>query len=286
MGNWMASVPGILDAVGNVAGFFQGKSDNKKQREFAQRQFQFQMDAAKQGVQWRAADARAAGIHPLAALGMMPSSFSPVSMGQESTGAYLSNMGQDIGRAVGAYQSSAERRKQLAGAAHEAIIARKRDEVLFDQTVRANELDIQMKNSQLARLNSPGSPPPLESAAPGSVNVVPDRVTVGSVGEPARAPGMVTDFQLGPTASGGFAIIPSQDMKQRIEDMPSEWQWFLRNGITPPRQVYDTLNRLHPPPHGQRWQFDAMRGEFRLQGTGDPLANLYQFFFRPDLYRR
>ena len=42
-----------------------------------------QKEFAKNSIQWRAADARAAGLHPLAALGINPSSATPVHVGSD-----------------------------------------------------------------------------------------------------------------------------------------------------------------------------------------------------------
>lgn len=275
---------GIFDFVGDVVDTLAGAKQADKANDFAREQFKYQRDAARSQVQWRVEDAKKAGIHPLAALGIMPTSFSPTMM-EGGGGTNFGGMGQNIDRALGAYMDGPRRRKLEQLEAEETIRTRKREDVLFDQQVRANEIDIAVGASQLARLKAPGTAAPLD-AAPGSVDVVPDRVVVGSPGEPARAPGMVTDYQFAPTASGGFSIIPSQDMKNRIEDMPTEWQWFLRNGISPPRGVYDSLQRLHPAPRGMRWQFNATRGEFTLERRDSALGNLYRFWFRPDLHER
>lgn len=70
---------------------------------------------AQQGIQWRAADARAAGINPLAALGAQTASFSnnvgttltaPQNAG--GMGAGVAAAGQDISRAISATRSAEE----------------------------------------------------------------------------------------------------------------------------------------------------------------------------------
>lgn len=92
---------------------------NAEQLAFAKQQFQYQQDLAKQGVRWRVADAEAAGLHPLAALGVAGGQYSPVnaiteSPSQQSTNAggtfrAFSRMGQNIARAVAATQTAEER---------------------------------------------------------------------------------------------------------------------------------------------------------------------------------
>lgn len=51
-----------------------------KQRKAA---YKYQEKFAKHGVRWRVADAQAAGIHPLAALGMSPNQATPVTIGAD-----------------------------------------------------------------------------------------------------------------------------------------------------------------------------------------------------------
>lgn len=79
----------ILGAVGKGLDFFADKSAAKKQSNL-QKKF------AQKGIQWKVADAKAAGVHPLYALGANTVSYNPVSVG----GPDLASMGQDIGGAI------------------------------------------------------------------------------------------------------------------------------------------------------------------------------------------
>lgn len=84
----------------------QAAQNIEQQREFAQN-----------GIRWKVADAKAAGLHPLAALGAQTLSFSPVSVGVDSTDYMaqgMANLGQDISRAVAAHKSKSERAAELA----------------------------------------------------------------------------------------------------------------------------------------------------------------------------
>jgi len=90
------------------------EQDRALQREFAQ-----------SGVQWRVKDAQAAGIHPLAAIGMQGASYSPSPLqvgtfqgqaptvqpefGQDDSPRYLAAAGQDIGRAIQATRTAMDR---------------------------------------------------------------------------------------------------------------------------------------------------------------------------------
>lgn len=123
----LASAGSIASSVG---GFFGGGDQGLSrddQRYLAHQQVgmslrneQFQHDLAEHGISMRVKDAEAAGLHPLAALGMSPSNGSfgmsvPVSSGSGAGGFrdQMSNMGQDLSRAAAA-AAGRENRQALA----------------------------------------------------------------------------------------------------------------------------------------------------------------------------
>lgn len=73
-----------------------------------------QKEFAQHGIGWKVADAKAAGLHPLAALGAQTSSFSPLSLGGQSEAPKVdfSALGQDLSRAAKA-MSTQEQRKAV-----------------------------------------------------------------------------------------------------------------------------------------------------------------------------
>lgn len=93
MADWLGS---LLGAVGKVADFSFGKSQANKER-----------DRQDSAIQRRVADAKAAGIHPLYALG------ANVSSPSVTVGSDFGSMGQDIGRAVAATRTADDRLKSL-----------------------------------------------------------------------------------------------------------------------------------------------------------------------------
>lgn len=94
--------PTILSAVGGIV----GRNDEQKYRN---QDYAFQKEFAQHGIRWRVEDAEAAGLHPLYALGAQTPSYSP-SYVQGNSSAALSDMGQNISRAVGATQTVQERK--------------------------------------------------------------------------------------------------------------------------------------------------------------------------------
>lgn len=253
---FLAALP-LVDAALNFLG---ARSANNKAGDEARANRQLQMDTLHNQIQWRVEDAKKAGIHPLYALGATPYSYSPASTAFTATGSgdAFSQVGQNIERARIAGMSQRER----AEAAAQAIIRQKQESVIFNLQAENMALENDKLRSQIAQLNSPGTGPGVSTAAPGSVNINPDNVVVGSVGEPARSPGEVTDYSFQAQPGGRYGIVPSYDTKQRIEDMPSEWQWFLRNGLLPNDNVFRELERQHPSRAGHEWRYDPVMGSF------------------------
>jgi hypothetical protein len=112
---------------------------------------QLQSDLAYHGVERRVQDAKAAGINPLAALGMSSAPMASVVGGHPEAGAsQMGQAGQDLGRAVAAVADKESRTDQL-------------NERLLELKIKGAEADIthqQLLNSGLAkRLAQPGTPP-------------------------------------------------------------------------------------------------------------------------------
>lgn len=142
---------------------------------------------AKSGIQWRVADAKAAGISPLAALGAQTASFSnnvgatgvaPKSEASNSFGTGIASAGQDISRAIQATRSPEE----------QAVAIEK-----TRQDLESGQLDNELKKAQLGsavtRLRSaqvgPGIPQSMPSASvvvrnpDGSLSSGPSKTTEG-----------------------------------------------------------------------------------------------------------
>lgn len=81
----------LLGVAGSLIGGLFGKSE-------ADQQMKEQRKYAQNAIRWRAADARAAGIHPLAALGASSPNYTPVNSGLGSAiGDGLANLGNAVG---------------------------------------------------------------------------------------------------------------------------------------------------------------------------------------------
>lgn len=107
-----ASVGAILGGAGISAGAslvgsginaILGNQGMNFQREMWDKNYNAQKEFAQNSMQWRVKDARAAGLHPLAALGQMGSSYTPTSVYDSGAdvGSAVANAGTAIGNAMG-----------------------------------------------------------------------------------------------------------------------------------------------------------------------------------------
>lgn len=96
---------GLLGGLGSLIG---GYMQDQTQEQIAQENIQNQINFAQHGIQWKVADAKAAGINPLAALGASTNSFSNV-VGGQGMGKAVADAGQNLGRAAQAVMSPDDR---------------------------------------------------------------------------------------------------------------------------------------------------------------------------------
>lgn len=250
---------GIWSAIGSILGgpfgealgsgydsYSSEKSNYKNQKEFAQN-----------SISWRVADAKRAGIHPLAALGNMGVSYQPFAVG--------GGEGQDISRALMANMDANERRRMAEQEAARLALRDKMDAETHNLAMVRGNLENELLRSQIARANSAQlGPGGARNTPPGVVDSVPSRVVVGSVGEPSRQPGTLTDYQYTHTRDGGLVLSMSEQAKDRNEDdLIAQAGWHWRNNIVPQLNSRDWGYRednpplaQYPLPRNQVWRWD------------------------------
>lgn len=178
----------ILGAAGSLASSLLGSSQAKSQQDM-------QLKFAKKGIQWKVADATAAGLHPLAALGANTMSYQPIQVGAPDLGA----MGQDVGRAIEATQNGTERATGKVGL------------LQLERAGLENDLLRTQIASENARLRAQLGPPmPTDGGAgnliPGQGNsLIPSKVV---------PPQLTKGLNLGK----GFNVNPNFSDAQTIED--------------------------------------------------------------------
>lgn len=190
----------ILSAGASLLGGFlnRGQADktNEMQAQQAALNRQMQLDFAQNGIQWKVADAKAAGVHPLYALGASTHSYSPVSVGgvtDTSLGSAVAAAGQDLSRAAFA-GTPAKGRTDVATSAMQSL------------TIENASLQNDLLRSQIAKLNSSQVPPPV----------------------PALPDVPIKEDDMGkatPLAAGGARLSPDRRWSdgQTFEDRWGEW---------------------------------------------------------------
>ncbi|UOF79225.1 minor capsid protein [Microviridae sp.] len=247
----------IIGGIGNLAGAFM-------QNARANENIALQKKFAQNGIQWKVADAKKAGIHPLYALGAQTHSFAPV---QSFAGDSLAAAGQSFGRAVDAYRDRGERLDGFTKASQSLLLEKGK--------LENDLLKTQIASAQ-ATLNQAGTPPPAPAA--GGRYLIP--------GQGSTAGSLVTDQPLTRTKSApealhqepaaipevgfqrtktGYAVTPSNDAKQRMEDdLLSELAWAVRNRLLPMAGA----KYQDPPPYklppGKEWRWDVLRQEYQV----------------------
>lgn len=235
--------------IGAGASYLGGRKSDDSAEAAAKKNVKYQKQFAQQGIRWRVADAKAAGVSAEAALGASGAQFQPTFTGGQS-GSMAADAGQNIARAVMA-SSTAEDRKMEAA--------------LKAETLRGMRIENDHK-AQLTRVNVPGNPPfPHDrgNVIPGQGNSPVRDVPLERTGQ---APGArhsegasVPSVGWAETADGGLRPIPSQDIKNRIEDQViPEVLWAGQNLVAPnfgkgPKPPESAL------PKGAHWRWSVSR---------------------------
>lgn len=167
---WPAVIAAGASLAGGAMSFFGGQSEQASQAALAREQMQTQADLqrelatrneylqqlfASNQLQWKAQDARNAGIHPLFAMGAQPmsasglgGSISPPGLPTASGHEAWQQMGQDVGRAVLSYADRQERKAATELATQQLALTSERQAAEIDLTRAQTQVAI----SQARRL--------------------------------------------------------------------------------------------------------------------------------------
>lgn len=255
---------------GGIMGSNSTASANRWAAHEARLNREMQYEFAQNGIQWRAEDARKAGIHPIYALGSAGASFSPVSTNFQTDTALPNAMaaaGQDIGRAVNATRTQEQRVDAFTQTAQKLSLEKASLENDLLRTEIASAAG-RLRTAQAPPFPAPGNayniPGQTQS---GLVKGEPLEVTVGHPKQPQSEGGAITDVGYARTGTG-WAPVPSDNVKNRIEDnFFHEALHFMRNNVMP-----SVGYNFNPPPfkapEGKEWHFHVPSQEYRLQPKG------------------
>lgn len=260
---------------------FAREYNERMTREAQAREERLQREFATQGIQWRAADARAAGLHPLAAMGAQTHSFSssvgapqyqPGSVAPyagKSMGSAVADMGQDVSRAIQATRKE-DQRTEVFTQAQQALTLENmslQNQLLSSQIGKFNSAQVgpAMPSAQSKRMINGQGNTPSRDLGSGDVKPKPLEITVHSRGNATQEPAPITDVGYARTQKG-FAVIPSKDVKERIEDnWLQEINHFVRNNVLPAASKTYFNPPAESPGEGREWYFSPLTGEYRTR---------------------
>jgi hypothetical protein len=210
---------GAVGALGSIYGANVAADTAQKNMEMQQQinatNIAEQEKFAQTGIQWKVADAKAAGINPLAALGASTSSFSNVVAPQNDSGAAIAQAygkaGQSLGGALSRIQTQEQRDTAAANTALD---------------LQNKQLNNQYIQARINEINRPGT------AA--GVPVPTSKVTPQALDSPGvAAQPMTPDIQYTRTADGGITVTPPHDVAAEGFFHPASLSWYIRNGLLP-----------------------------------------------------
>lgn len=276
---------GIGSAVGSIAGGVLGLVGSAQSQKSAaalnQMNYEHQKEFAQNGIRWRVADAKAAGIHPLAALGTNTASYTPSgTIGSTSDYSWLSDAGQGIGRAVEAGLSRKERADMQAKREQAADLDMQTKQAQLEGVQldnQARKLDMVRQMAQDAERsyihqqlgpNFPGSPTLIDGQGDsardtyptGRTKEKPSEVVSSNPGDSSTQAGTPPDSRIYSTPTGR-AVLLNEDAGDSVEASPfAGYQWFVRNHLRPYAANFLPINDVRRKP-GE--YFDLISGEYR-----------------------
>lgn len=265
--------------IGGVMGQNAQREAVSSQERMAQQNIALQKEFAQSGIQWKVADAKAAGIHPLYALGANTTSFSPVSVGSPSSsplGEGIARAGQDVSRAMAATSSSTTR--MLSGLTLERGMLE--NELLRTQIAKARQQTgppMPTANSNPWMIPGQGDSIPQVSIAD-VIKAKPHEFTPTMPNAPYAEAGPMPSIGWARTARGGYQVVPSKDFKDRAEDMGMlPWIWSYQNYGLPNLGI----NRSPPAhvalPPGHEWQYSPVYQDYIPGRKVHPLETIPGF---------
>lgn len=235
MSGWAAAVGAATDLIGSWIGA-------EESRKRAHESNTMQYDFAQNGLKMRVEDAKAAGIHPLAALGaQLPSASPAVAVG--GVGDTVSRFGQNISRAAAATMTAEER------AEYDLKLQLLRSQI-SETDARAGYY-----NSQAAKIDTPQVGAPM----PGQVKpVAPDQYS-RSKDDSSRVASDNPVWQKTEIAPGVFMDLPYSQGESPFESMEgflpqllTAWKnfWYnpkqdVKNWAEKHFPIYFQLNRAY-----------------------------------------
>ena len=215
-------VGGAANVVGGILGNNSQSSANSANLDFARQQFEYQKELHKNQLQWRAEDAKKAGLHPMAVLGLQSSSFSPVSSNvQANDYSWIGDLGQSAGYAAMKGKDKGQQREALELASRQATLGLRNMELQNEGI----ELENEYRRFQLQQAIVGGTSQALRSPGSASTRGLGSRYAIDGQADSrlpdkdGSVPAGDPRFQFMETEKPGvFSFEPGSDWAQVYED--------------------------------------------------------------------
>lgn len=253
----------ILKAVaGPVLGLFSDNQSRQDQKGANAQNYAAQKEFAQKGIQWKAQDARKAGLHPMAALGAAGSGFTPsfqAFTGNESAVGQMMDAipGQNTNRAARANMTDQDRE-------------------LHALAVRRGELENQLLEGQITQLwssimgqpTNPPAPGPSVAGAvnqhgQGSVTIVPSKQESARKGDAGATAGNTPAMRGVDVVNGQRVDLINPSIAESLEGY-GILQAPIAAGLHAWRGTSQLIDRMKPPPqellpkgHTWKWSISA-----------------------------
>lgn len=270
---------GIQAATGLAGALISDKSQrdiaesvNRQNAAQANMNAQLQEQFAKHGIRWKVEDAKAAGIHPLYALGASTHSFSPVGVGAEAPpgggiGDAIGKMGQDISRAVNTTKTEEEKTitaLQIAG---------------LKADLHGKEIDNAVRSKALNNVGSSNpSIPGMDNFIPGQGNsnrqnktLVKEKPLERTVSQPGRLSqeaGWRPDVSFSRTDTGLTPMVPESLSESLEDDIIGKIMWRIRNQVVPNYSGRGAPARSQLPKGAEGWNWSYIKQEWQPRYKG------------------
>lgn len=307
---WGSAIGGAIGGIaGGVAGIISGGQSAASAERLNQLNYEHQKEFAQNGIRWKVADAKAAGLHPLAALGASTAQYTPATaLGDSPDWSFLSDMGQNIGRAVDAKRTQQERVEQQAKQ-DAAFRLKAENQKAENDLIRAQTASIQQdmalrqaKASEQAVRTQQQVPamPSLrrdgsviagqgDATSPAGIETKPAEIVVNDPQTRTAEAGSHPDKRWLRTSTGGYQPVRSEAAQNALEDdIVGSFRYDMRNGLANMANNQDNAPPRAFLPDGGRgnyfWFWDGVLGEWYPVKVGDILRNRPSWL--PDKLRR
>lgn len=244
----------IGDAIGAAGSVVGGLLGNQAAAQASKLNYEAQKEFAQTGIRWRVADAKAAGLHPLAALGAQTPSYTPSAFVGDTSwmGDAASQLGQGIGRAAEAKMTAREREHERAIADQSVALnlenSRLKNEYLQTQiSAQRQDMALQLARSSAMAVRTQQAVPEMpdlggdavvisgqrQAYPTGKTAVEISKVPTTQRGDPSTQAGTPPDARLYRT-SFGYTVLPNAETGDVLDAIPGAGlQWAIRNNLLP-----------------------------------------------------